>query len=302
MTTKVSYYEILNLDVSCSHTDVKKNYRNLAKIYHPDNSKTGDRELFELISKAYECLNDPNKRIEYDELLNKKEEDNKHGHDALMASYKEFLKTQSLGTKPNNDKILLPKQDKDIALTKEELKILMRDRDQTREQEEIELSQKNVFKDKAFDLDKFNALFDKYSQEHADSLVQHTGQPEPLGGVYDIYSLNDSNDVNNFVNEMYVDITDEDINNIDNMHRKMHTSGKSISELLKERELDDEYINNMSFKDYDTKIAYSSGAYYNDLEDANKNSNYITNDEHTIDIDNNLYNKLFNTIDHKKQK
>jgi DnaJ-class molecular chaperone len=63
-------YEILglnNLTTSATDIDIKKAYRKLALIYHPD-KKTGDVEKFKQINIAYEILIDHEKRTRYDNM------------------------------------------------------------------------------------------------------------------------------------------------------------------------------------------------------------------------------------------
>lgn len=50
------YYKTLNLPFGCSTDVIKKYFRELAKIYHPDNSKTGQTEKFQEIFTAYKTL------------------------------------------------------------------------------------------------------------------------------------------------------------------------------------------------------------------------------------------------------
>lgn len=59
-----SYYKLLGLEKGASTTDIKKAYRNMAKLHHPD--KGGDENKFKEISKAYEVLSDDEKRAVYD--------------------------------------------------------------------------------------------------------------------------------------------------------------------------------------------------------------------------------------------
>jgi curved DNA-binding protein CbpA len=63
------FYAILDLKPSASTDDIKKAYRRLALVHHPDknlNNRQQAEEKFKAISKAYETLSDPDKRREYD--------------------------------------------------------------------------------------------------------------------------------------------------------------------------------------------------------------------------------------------
>lgn len=60
----MSYYQTLGVDKSATQEDIKKAYRKLASIHHPD--KGGDTATFQQIQAAYETLGDPQKRAEYD--------------------------------------------------------------------------------------------------------------------------------------------------------------------------------------------------------------------------------------------
>jgi len=60
-----SFYKLLEINKNASSKDIKKAYRRLAVIHHPD--KGGDSEKFKEISKAFETLSDENKRKHYDQ-------------------------------------------------------------------------------------------------------------------------------------------------------------------------------------------------------------------------------------------
>ena len=62
----IDYYEILQVNPKADTTTIERIYRYLAKEYHPDNIDTGDREQFESVLKAYQVLNDPESRAEFD--------------------------------------------------------------------------------------------------------------------------------------------------------------------------------------------------------------------------------------------
>jgi molecular chaperone DnaJ len=64
----LSYYEILEISRNADKTTIKKAYRKMAKIYHPDKNP-GDKEAetkFKLCNEAYQCLSDDTQRSTYD--------------------------------------------------------------------------------------------------------------------------------------------------------------------------------------------------------------------------------------------
>lgn len=63
---KRDYYDVLGINKSASQDEIKKAYRKLAKMYHPDNKETGDAEKFKECSEAFSVLSDENKRAAYD--------------------------------------------------------------------------------------------------------------------------------------------------------------------------------------------------------------------------------------------
>lgn len=70
MTTHINhdYYKILGIKKSASQSEIKRAYRTLIGIYHPDRSGDGNQAEIFLINEAYETLKDPNKRTKYDRL------------------------------------------------------------------------------------------------------------------------------------------------------------------------------------------------------------------------------------------
>ncbi|KAI9320477.1 X-domain of DnaJ-containing-domain-containing protein [Dichotomocladium elegans] len=69
-----SYYELLNVPINAESAQIKKAYRKLAIIYHPDKNKEEDaEEKFKEISEAYQVLMDPQLRAHYNKYGKDKE-------------------------------------------------------------------------------------------------------------------------------------------------------------------------------------------------------------------------------------
>jgi DnaJ-class molecular chaperone len=60
------FYSILNVPRDAEASTLKKEFRRLAKRYHPD-KENGDEKKFQEISEAYEVLSDADKRRIYDQ-------------------------------------------------------------------------------------------------------------------------------------------------------------------------------------------------------------------------------------------
>jgi molecular chaperone DnaJ len=66
--TEIDFYELLECERTADDKTLKSAYRRLAMRYHPDKNP-GDAEAetrFKMISVAYDCLKDPQKRAAYD--------------------------------------------------------------------------------------------------------------------------------------------------------------------------------------------------------------------------------------------
>lgn len=62
-----AFYEILGLEKTCSDTEIKKAYRKLSLLTHPDkNGYDGADEAFKLVSHAFQVLSDADKKQKYD--------------------------------------------------------------------------------------------------------------------------------------------------------------------------------------------------------------------------------------------
>jgi DnaJ-class molecular chaperone len=67
-----NFYEILEVQETSSIDEIKKSYRRLSMIYHPDKNKSSPDATakFQKISEAYETLGDADKKKEYDAMRN----------------------------------------------------------------------------------------------------------------------------------------------------------------------------------------------------------------------------------------
>jgi curved DNA-binding protein CbpA len=75
------YYKILNLNRNASKLNIKKAYKKLATYWHPDKNKSPNAvNMFKNISEAYQVLSDPNKKYQYDSLLNSNNQNNHHNN------------------------------------------------------------------------------------------------------------------------------------------------------------------------------------------------------------------------------
>ena len=64
-----SYYEILQVSSNATKSEIKKQFKKLVKMYHPDVNQSIEAEaIFKEINKAAEILLDDEKRNNYDSL------------------------------------------------------------------------------------------------------------------------------------------------------------------------------------------------------------------------------------------
>lgn len=66
------HYETLQIGNKADLQTIHRVFRIMALRFHPDNPETGDVEQFIRMKRAYAVLSDPDRRAEYDDLLEKK--------------------------------------------------------------------------------------------------------------------------------------------------------------------------------------------------------------------------------------
>jgi len=63
----INFYEVLELDPNSSAAAIDHRFRQLARLYHPDNAETGDRARFDAVVEAHGTLKEPGRRAKYHE-------------------------------------------------------------------------------------------------------------------------------------------------------------------------------------------------------------------------------------------
>lgn len=76
----VDYYDILQVNPNCDGKILESAYHYLAKLYHPDHTKTPDTLKFNEVIEAYRILRNPEHRAEYDELYSQHRPDRECRH------------------------------------------------------------------------------------------------------------------------------------------------------------------------------------------------------------------------------
>ena len=66
MVKDTTLYDILEINSSATQADIKKAYRKMSMIHHPDKNDSGDDTIFKKISMANEILSNTSKRTNYD--------------------------------------------------------------------------------------------------------------------------------------------------------------------------------------------------------------------------------------------
>ena len=62
----LDYYAVLEVSTSATTTEIKKSYRRLARLHHPDLNQDALDTHIKRLNEAYEVLRDPIKRTAYD--------------------------------------------------------------------------------------------------------------------------------------------------------------------------------------------------------------------------------------------
>jgi hypothetical protein len=69
MDTPENYYAILGVPLDADDDTLKRAYRQLARLYHPDLAGPAGATQMKRINRAYDVLSDPEKRLNYDTIV-----------------------------------------------------------------------------------------------------------------------------------------------------------------------------------------------------------------------------------------
>jgi DnaJ-class molecular chaperone len=102
------HYDTLGLKRSATHEEIRKAYRQLALVHHPDKNPGNRRESeekFKEISKAYQVLSDPARRVQYDAELsgNAPSAPRNHQPSHFMDHFNSFRAARRSGFMGDND-------------------------------------------------------------------------------------------------------------------------------------------------------------------------------------------------------
>jgi DnaJ-class molecular chaperone len=97
----LTHYDVLKVSPDASMQEIKRQYRRMVKTWHPDKTPNDPHasELFKAILEAYRILSNPEKRRQYDEVLQSAAKTNEAPSSNDEQGYQEGIAT----TKGNTD-------------------------------------------------------------------------------------------------------------------------------------------------------------------------------------------------------
>lgn len=177
---------------------IKKAYMSKAKVCHPDKhpGRKDMEEIFELLTGAYDILKDERQRNEYNHKLAIYKESNndfsrlKKKTSDYMQSIGEYVKPtqqQNIGFEDQNrildDKHGYNRSIENTPIPKADAKKMLREVEQHRATQDVELKHEKLFDGEQYNPKKFNAAFDKVHKREEDSIMEYNGIPLAWNGM-----------------------------------------------------------------------------------------------------------------------
>jgi len=193
----VNLYDVLGIKDDATMAEVKSAYRRLAKEYHPDMG--GNRDMFELVSHAYSVLVNPKTRKEYDSLYSMSTRSDSD-HFKLKAGSRQYAEMPNVGMSKDDAKVAFERNYEeanrkhgisgtDSTLNQKDTDRRLDDLIMAREQDDIEGSHEKLWDDDKFDIDAFNATYDKYgtNMTQTNTIIKSENPLEFNSSRYDLY-------------------------------------------------------------------------------------------------------------------
>jgi len=190
----VNFYDVLDVSQDSDQNTIKRKYRELTKVHHPD-KPGGDADLFELITHAFRILSNPETRADYDKIYHISQQSH-IGFINIREQYKNFImssKTDATRLTKKESQKAFDKNSEDLdkkynfernssgrIITKAVTSRDFRDLELTREQDDIERVQNNIFEGVPFNNSRFQAAFESVNRNSA--IIPHEGNPDPWKG------------------------------------------------------------------------------------------------------------------------
>lgn len=178
------YYKILGITENADEREIKIAFRNKLKEYHPDKLENKDvvqieleKTKFYLVKEAGETLINPQTKREYDQSRRKKELTNDY-----KKEFQEYIQRMELNDF-EEEKKKLPESEKIIKDPVEKSLRKYEDILIQREQNDIENSQTNIFKDRQFDQQIFNNVFEKLKKRYEENMIVNYETMEGMEGI-----------------------------------------------------------------------------------------------------------------------
>jgi curved DNA-binding protein CbpA len=324
----LDYYEVLGLSKNATQIEIRKQYKQLAIKYHPD--RGGDEALFTLIQRAYDNLCNEAKKDSYDKMMALEKKSRRNAHHRKKKAFEEFLEAQNndvsdkgkdhaklefeknmsdYDRKHKFDRTKM-KEEKDNPLSTDDYAKRIRDLELTREQDEIEFTQKRLFQQGRFDTATFNAMFDAMHGNEEKEMVKYNGAPgawndatnnfTSINTKYeDMYEEGDFDGNDKFSSLSKLDskkkkISDDQLKNIKpatyvkNHNVKESDYDELMKRKLKEREQETNLYTKKDYDEYDTNVEMGGYGFMHEIGYTGKDAAWENNDDNLNDA----YNKL----------
>lgn len=267
-------YNILGLTIDiCKEKNcdelIHKAYVKKAKVCHPDKhpGRKDVEEVFELLTRAYNVLNDEKKRNEYNHKLSLNKQSSSD-FTKLKKSAQDYTDTIGQYVPPTDQqKLTFKDKMKELdakhgfdssqsgSISSQDAKKRMNDMTKTRAVQDVKLKPDRLFAEgEPMDLKKFNAMFDMVHKRDEGSIMTHNGVPAAWNDASNVLNYSSFDNLDN----IYV----EDNNRVDTS-RQSFASADFGTPMMK---INKDEIKNIKGADYVDGHNAIGNDYYNDLK------------------------------------